>query len=110
MSQHTSRAMSPQPATQPPTQPATQPNTFKNRVGNFYRKHPMLIGGGLGSLGTLGFMKFRKPIGKFMYHLGDYLGRVGSNAFKAIISTPYRNPNNNNYDTEHKNTVNDKND
>ena len=86
-----------------------QPSTL-NRVGAFYRRHPTLIGTALGSAGTLGYMKYKKPIGKFLENFGDYMKRAGTNAYRAIVNTPYRNPNSTNYDKEHKNTVNNKND
>ena len=55
-------------------------------------------------------MKYKKPIGKFLENFGDYMKRAGTNAYRAIVNTPYRNPNSTNYDKEHKNTVNNKND
>ena len=101
MSSMESRAQSPKPQPQP---------SGINRVGAFYRRHPTLIGTALGSAGTLGFMKYKKPIGKFLENFGDYMKRAGTNAYRAIVNTPYRNPNSTNYDKEHKNTVNNKND
>ena len=94
-----SRAQSPKP----------QPSLI-NQAGAFYKRHPTLIGTALGSAGTFGLMKYQKPIGKFLEHFGDYMKRAGTNAYKAIVNTPYRNPNSTNYDKEHKNTVNDKKD
>ena len=103
-SRQQSRAMSPLPQ-----QPQPKPSTM-NRIANFYRRHPTLIGGVLGSIGTYGITKFQKPLGKFMAHTGDYMKRVGTNVIKAIATTPYRNPKYDDYDKEHKNTVNDKQD
>ena len=99
MSSMESRAQSPKP----------QPSII-NQAGSFYRRHPTLIGTALGSAGTLGYMKYKKPIGKFLENFGDYMKRAGTNAYRAIVNTPYRNPNSTNYDKEHKNTVNNKND
>ena len=85
------------------------PNKRRNVIAEFYRNHPVIVGGALGSVGTLAINAFKKPLGKFLHQVADYSKRAGTNAFNAIVNTPFHSNDAENYYKDHKNTMNDKN-
>ena len=100
---HASRAQSPLP------QPQPRPN--------LWNRYPRATSAAISALVTapasILAYQFRKPLGKFMAHVGRYGGRVVYNVFKAIKDTPFSESSSPNgpersYETQHLNTVNEK--
>ena len=114
-SSHPSRAQSPLP------QPQPRPSIWS--------RYPRATSAAISALVTapasILAYQFRKPLGKFVAHVGRYGGRVAHNVFKAIKDTPFSEssspedfgPNGpetfgparqRSYETQHLNTVNEK--
>ena len=85
--------------------PISQPQTRPSIWSRYPRATSAAISALVTAPASILAYQFRKPLGKFVAHVGRYGGRVAHNVFKAIKDTPFKEED---YFEQHKATINEK--